>query len=272
MFKPQTFSNAEHGFIYFNDNTLYGFGDNSYGQLGLGHNNTIDEPEIIMKDKDIVKIICSNSNTLILKSDGSIYISGICVGLKDKYHIFNFTLVYQDENIKDVVFNRYNICLLMINNTLKIIRKDKIVDLPFENIQNIFIINYNYHEYLYLYMYNDEIHNLLLANNTLSKAEYFKTIPNLKDIFYINYKLCVITNKAVELHTGNNVEIKYNGDIDQVFANDKKIILRKDSDIHEIYIDELPNFINVIQKLVSVQNEKLINVDKMTYYMFANAL
>ena len=278
MFKSQTFSNANHGFIYFNDFTLYGFGDNSYGQLGLGHCNDIKEPEFIMKDKDIIKIICSTYNTLLLKKDGSIYISGKTHGLVDETEISTFRYVYQDRNIKDVVFHKDIVCLLMMDNTGKILIRDKILELPHKNILNIFITDEYYYEGLYLYLKTSEIHILTITKNgEVSDSKYFKTIDNLKDIFYIKHKRCIITDKTIELHDENNVEVKYKGDdIRQVFANEKRTIVRKmDNAVYEIN-NGTENFtlslmFGLAQQYLHLGNEQInsvkniINPDNLLY-------
>ena len=70
MFLSQPWSNAEHGFIYSEDGTLYGFGNNSAGQLGCGHQKGVSELKHILTDPDIIKIYVGSSWTIMLKRDG----------------------------------------------------------------------------------------------------------------------------------------------------------------------------------------------------------
>ena len=44
--------------IYENNGDILVFGHNYYGQLGLGHNNNINVPTLLMNDKSIKNIIC----------------------------------------------------------------------------------------------------------------------------------------------------------------------------------------------------------------------
>ncbi len=61
-------------FLLDSGDNLYGFGDNSYGQLGLGHKNDVVEPTFIT---DKVKTVAPGRNhTVILKHDGSVWTSG----------------------------------------------------------------------------------------------------------------------------------------------------------------------------------------------------
>lgn len=55
------------------DGTLYCWGENSYGQLGLGHSNYVDTPT---KVADNVKSVAADIHTLILKNDGTVWSCG----------------------------------------------------------------------------------------------------------------------------------------------------------------------------------------------------
>lgn len=55
------------------DGALYCWGENSHGQLGLGHSNYVDTPT---KITDNVKCVAANSHTLILKNDGTVWSCG----------------------------------------------------------------------------------------------------------------------------------------------------------------------------------------------------
>ena len=55
---------------------LYGFGDNYFGQLGLGDNINRNVPTLMMTDKSIRKIVCGCYHTLILKESGELFVFG----------------------------------------------------------------------------------------------------------------------------------------------------------------------------------------------------
>ena len=64
-------------FILKNDGTLWGCGDNQYGQLGLGdttNRNTFTQ--ITTNADDIKSVYCGGFHTLILKNDGTLWSCG----------------------------------------------------------------------------------------------------------------------------------------------------------------------------------------------------
>ena len=64
-----------HTLIY-DGNELFGFGNNFYGQLGLGDNNDRNVPILIMTDKTIRKIVRGEYHTFILKESGEMFAFG----------------------------------------------------------------------------------------------------------------------------------------------------------------------------------------------------
>ena len=70
-----------------NDNNVYGFGINSYGNCGFGHNNSVSEPKIITElcDKDVIKFFGGLEYTLALTNDNVLYAFGIISERKDLY-------------------------------------------------------------------------------------------------------------------------------------------------------------------------------------------
>ena len=46
------------------------------GQLGLGHNDNINVPTLLMNDKTIKNIICGTYHTIIYKDNGDILVFG----------------------------------------------------------------------------------------------------------------------------------------------------------------------------------------------------
>jgi len=55
---------------------LFIFGDNDCGQLGLGHNNDISKPTLLMQDPTIKSICCGYSHSMILKENGELFVFG----------------------------------------------------------------------------------------------------------------------------------------------------------------------------------------------------
>ena len=71
-------------------NKVYTFGYNS-GQLGFEHNNHISIPEEVVNDSnnenidDVIDVSCGGYNTLILKSNGKVFVSGDILGGPDLF-------------------------------------------------------------------------------------------------------------------------------------------------------------------------------------------
>ena len=89
---------AYHTFILKNDDTLWGCGDNEYGQLGLGDNtNRATFTQITTNTDNIKEVYCGSSYTLILKNDGTLWGCGYNgngeLGLGDTTDRYTFTEV-----------------------------------------------------------------------------------------------------------------------------------------------------------------------------------
>ena len=66
-------------FIYNLNGDVLVFGYNDHGQLGLGHNNDVNIPTLLMNDKTIKNIICGGYHTIIYKDNGDILVFGIMI-------------------------------------------------------------------------------------------------------------------------------------------------------------------------------------------------
>ena len=92
-----------HTIILKNDGTLWGCGNNNYGQLGLGDKNNRN---IFTKiTNDIELIYCGNNYTLILKNDGTLWGCGQNnygqLGLGDTTNRITFTQIISNaDNVK----------------------------------------------------------------------------------------------------------------------------------------------------------------------------
>ena len=61
-------------------NKIYTFGINSTGQLGLGDYDNRNTPTQIQGHEDVIAVSCGRTNTLILKSNGTVFYSGSLFG------------------------------------------------------------------------------------------------------------------------------------------------------------------------------------------------
>ena len=102
-----------------NDNNVYGFGNNSYGNCGFGHNNSVCEPKIITElcNKDIIKFFGGLKYTMALTNDNVLYVWGRISERKDLY--CKTTKIIQFESEIE------NICCT--DSTALILMKDGIV-------------------------------------------------------------------------------------------------------------------------------------------------
>ena len=65
---------SNHSLILKNDNTLWGCGDNYYGELGLGDGtNRTTFTQITTNTNDIKKISCGFDHIVILKNDDTLW-------------------------------------------------------------------------------------------------------------------------------------------------------------------------------------------------------
>lgn len=97
-----------HTMLYMNNGDLYVFGQNLYGQLGLGYNKI--GPNIhytlLMNDKNILSIDCFNNTSCIYLNNGDLYIFGDnksrFFGLNDEKDIYIPTLLLNDKTIVQI--------------------------------------------------------------------------------------------------------------------------------------------------------------------------
>ena len=113
-----------HSLILENDGTLWGCGENSYGQLGLGdYNYRTTFTQITTNTDDIKKIYCGTEHTFILKNDGTLWSTGCndCgqLGLGDTTNRTTFTQVTTNGNdVKEVYCGYYHTFMLKNDGTL----------------------------------------------------------------------------------------------------------------------------------------------------------
>ena len=65
-----------HTIILKENNEVFVFGCNNYGQLGLGHYENQNRPIILMQEIPIYQIACGHYHTMILKENGDVLVFG----------------------------------------------------------------------------------------------------------------------------------------------------------------------------------------------------
>ena len=88
------------------------FGWNVYGQLGLGHNDNINVPTLLINDKSVKNIICGGYYTILYKDNGDVLVFGDnnCgqLGLGHTKHVNTPTLLMNDTTIKNIICGRFH--------------------------------------------------------------------------------------------------------------------------------------------------------------------
>ena len=113
-----------HTLILENDGTLWGCGNNQYGELGLGdttNRNTFTQ--VTTNTDDIKEIYCGAGHTLILENDGTLWGCGYNVdgelGLGDTTNRTTFTQITTNtDNIKSVYCGSLHTFILKNDGTL----------------------------------------------------------------------------------------------------------------------------------------------------------
>ena len=116
----QVYYGWSYTLILKNDGTLWGCGQNTYGQLGLG--DTTDRTtftQITTNTNDIKEIYCGYSHTFILKNDGTLWSCGWNdgqLGLGDKTNRKTFTQITTNTNDIKEIYCGYSHTLILKND------------------------------------------------------------------------------------------------------------------------------------------------------------
>ena len=98
------------------------FGNNKYGQLGLGDNINRYTPTLLTKDRDIKMIHCGGYHSIIHKINGDLLVFGLNkygqLGLGNNKNKHVPTLLMNDKNIKNICCFRYHTMIYRNNGDL----------------------------------------------------------------------------------------------------------------------------------------------------------
>ena len=112
-----------HHLIYLENGELWGFGRNHCGQLNLfkeKFDNNIPNPKLIGIDLEIKQIACGESETLILKNNGELWISGYDAG-----HPKVSMLLMKDINIKKIICGSNQSIILKNNGDIFVLGRNE---------------------------------------------------------------------------------------------------------------------------------------------------
>ena len=118
------YCNGSHTFILKNDGTLWGCGQNNYGQLGLGDtNHRYTFVQVTTNTDNIKEIYCGENYTFILKNDGTLWSTGYNgfgeLGLGDTTNRYTFTQVTTNaDDVKQIYCGWYHTFILKNDGTL----------------------------------------------------------------------------------------------------------------------------------------------------------
>lgn len=72
----QSYCNGSSTILQDVDNNFWAFGANEYGELGLGHNNTVKVPTKIITLSDISSVLCFTDSIIFINENGECFASG----------------------------------------------------------------------------------------------------------------------------------------------------------------------------------------------------
>lgn len=262
MISPQLFNMAKHGFIYFENGDLYGFGNNSHGQLGI---EKTDEYiyKYILTDSNIVKIVVGSDNSYILKRNGQLYGAGNdqAMGWKEIF----------EEEISEIVCGEVYDCVLKTNGQVwyfnSIISEWYYID-SLTEIKSLYLVD----EFLYAYKTNKVLYRIKLNENTQTLEE-LGVIDNLKGIFKC-MKIIFIwhDNSLSMIYDSNNITLKNktciyeSDDLLYVMANNLYIcIINKDHSIYRIQPKPILSPDLLITSIISAQQHIALNLSNYNF-------
>ena len=93
--------------IFYDGESVFAFGDNDSGQLGLGDNQNRNKAELLMTDPEIKQITCGDVHTIIYRNNGDVLVFGsnVCgqLGLGDNQSRNKAELLMTDPEIKQII-------------------------------------------------------------------------------------------------------------------------------------------------------------------------
>ena len=160
-------------YIYRKNWDLLVFGNNKYGQLGLGDNKYINIPTLLMNDRDI-KIICNGlRHSIIYKDSGDLLVFGDNtfgqLGFRNpkKYskYIHNPILLMNDKNIKMIYCGGYHSVIYKNNGDLLVFGNNKYGQLGLRDNKNRCIPKLLMNEKNIKMIHCGEFYSMIYKNN-----------------------------------------------------------------------------------------------------------
>ena len=271
MFVSETNTYSKHGFIYDIDGCLYGFGNNSLHQLGLDNAYYVNIPELIMVDKDIKKIHRNMTNSILVKDDGDVFITG---PLGENYYK-KFTFLLRDENIKEIYTRSGSLIILNKNGCCYSYRQGKKCS-ELDNIKLVCPIDLATYGNLLILTKAGELYFCNNYDNGYIKQTQVivGNFSNLHDITIIekNYILwyenkLIMTDCISELNNGQIIHQSNN--IVQILCCKKSIyIIEKDNKIYKFSYRLTTDSITATNKLLKGVTNARLNIDNFDAYNF----
>jgi alpha-tubulin suppressor-like RCC1 family protein len=165
---------------------VYSFGNNKYGQLGLGHFHDCTIPQLITNLPDIIGIAVNEKQSLFLTIEGKVYYAG--------NSSFTPTLIDELENIANISSGNFHSLALDNNGSVYIINEHNKVDLLLESTAIVSVSTGDNHSLLLtkrgkVYAFGaTEYGQLGLGIEIIQETNYLTIptiIPDLDDIVYV---------------------------------------------------------------------------------------
>ena len=98
--------------LFYDGESVFSFGCNACGQLGVGENQDRNKPELLMTDPEIKQIICGYQHNIIYRNNGDVLVFGKNLsgqlGLGDYRNRNKPELLMTDPEIKQIICGAYH--------------------------------------------------------------------------------------------------------------------------------------------------------------------
>ena len=104
------------------NNDVIVFGNNECGQLGLGHDNNIKKPVVLMRNTPIRHVTCGGEHTIILTEDDNVLVFGCNsfgqLGLGNNCDQYSPQTLLQGIAIRKIACGEHHTIILKENNDI----------------------------------------------------------------------------------------------------------------------------------------------------------